>query len=90
MGLEARVSSASSLRGFRPLRISTIVENDLTGLLLTEDAGGFLPGVPPGCLGIDDRHFRPQPTRFLELTGFPVNLEPRPLGNECGIRAGAA
>jgi len=29
-----------------------MVEKDLTGLLLTDDAGGFLPGEPLSCLGM--------------------------------------
>jgi len=31
------------------------MEKDLTGLLFTVGAGGFLPGVAPGCFGYGER-----------------------------------
>ena len=39
----------------RALRVSTMVEKDWTDVLLTDGADGFLPGVPLGCLGMEDR-----------------------------------
>ena len=32
-----------------------VVEKDRAGLILTDGAGGFLPGVPLGCLGMWNR-----------------------------------
>jgi hypothetical protein len=49
------VSASSACRGFRLLRIPNMVEKDPTGPLLTDGAGGFLPSVPLGCLGMWDQ-----------------------------------
>jgi hypothetical protein len=42
-----------------------MLEKDLTGLLLTDRAGGFLPGVPLGCSGMRDHVLR-DPSRALK------------------------
>jgi hypothetical protein len=45
-----------------------MLEKDLTGLLLTDAAGGFLPGVPFGCSRMPDHVLR-GPTPRFEISG---------------------
>jgi hypothetical protein len=67
-GLRRPTSASSVCRASPLLRISTMVEKEPTGLLLTDCAGGFLPPVPLGCSGMRDHHLRgPSPLGFWNI-----------------------
>jgi hypothetical protein len=61
-----------------------MLEKDLTGLLLTDAAGGFLPGVPFGCSRMPDHLLRGPTTPRFEISGnsgTPAYCERLPAGD---------
>jgi hypothetical protein len=59
-----------------------MVEKDLTGLLLTDDAGGFLPGEPLSCLGMTSQRL---PLWLRSLGTARTDRQARQLDRNCGV-----